>query len=265
MAGLPANSGAAPPASKLMRFLPLCVLAVLCAACGDLTVQSVPGSQTIPAALAGEWRGTWQSDRNQDTGSIIILIQEFAGEPVVSLTIDNPCLAPDDYDLVLAGGVIALQRDGVTVLEASLTRPEKLSGTFACELDDGTWTADLIGPLPEPIDLSGSWDGRVFLPGAFDEPLEVALQQSVRSGQLALNALADIPSVVPFPIPMRGYVVFGEQGFDIILETEVGVQPRLVLSGSGDREPLAVPSGVLQVVGQTPLPFSQGLVQLRPR
>jgi hypothetical protein len=248
-----------------MRYLPVCVLAVLLAACGDLSVQSVPGSETIPAALEGEWRGNWRSTRTQDVGAVTIRIQEFAGQPVVSLTIDNPCLAPADYDLVLAGGVIALQADGVTVLEASLARPDRLTGTFGCALDEGTWAADLIGPLPEPIDLSGSWEGRVFVPGAFTEEFGVTLQQSVRSGRLARNALADIPGVLPFQIPMRGYVVFGDDDFDIILETEPGVQPQLVLSGSGDRDPLAVPTGVLQVLGQTPLPFSQGLVELEPR
>jgi len=241
------------------------MLAVLAAACGDLEVRSVPGSQTIPAALEGEWRGTWRSDRTNATGVVSIRIQEFAGEPVVALTINNPCLAPADYDLILSQGVLALQNEGVTVLEASLSAPNELSGTFGCALDDGTWTAELIGPLPEPIDLSGAWQGRVFVPGAFDESFEVTLQQSVQSGQLALTALAEIPSVLPFPIPMRGFVVFGEDDFDIVLETEPGVQPQLLLSGNGDRDPLGVPTGVLQVLSPAPVPFTQGLVELEPR
>ena len=248
-----------------MRSLLPSALAFLLVACGDLEVRSVPGSQTIPAALSGLWRGTWQSTRVQDSGVITIRIQEFAGDPVVSLTIDNPCLQPADYDLVVAGGVIALQADGVTVLEASLTAPERLSGMYGCELDDGTWSADLIGELPVPIDLSGTWDGRVYVPGAFDEPIAINLQQTVQSGQLALTALADIPSVLPFPLPMQGYVTFGEDDFQLVLQTEQGVQPQLVLSGTGDREPLVVPAGMLQVLSQAPLPFSQGLFELAPR
>lgn len=248
-----------------MRTLLTCVLAALLAACGDLEVRSIPGSQTIPAELAGMWSGTWRSDANQEAGGVMIRIQEFEGEPVVSLTIDNPCLVPADYDLVFDGGVIALQADGVTVLQASLVAPRKLSGSYGCALDAGTWDADWVGALPEPIDLSGVWDGTAVSVGGMELSFSIDLEQSVQSGTLALAAQAELPSLLPFPVPLSGYVNFREDSFELVLQTELGVQPRLVLTGVGERDPLQVPTGLLQVIGQSPLPFQQGLFAMEPR
>lgn len=230
-------------------------------ACGEIKVRSVRSADAVPAALEGEWSGTWTSEVNAMAGSLSVRVQQFAGQPLVSLSIDNPCLVPRDYELRLTGGTIELLADGVRVLDATLTADRRLLGSYECAADRGTWSAERIRDLPPPLDLSGTWRGTVTVGGA-SEPLVVELVQTVRAGSLALDGLVTLPEALPFPVPVTGGVQFGDADFRIALQTRSGFQPAVVLTGVGDREPVQVDIGLLQVLSSTALPFSQGVFQM---
>ncbi|MFK7742966.1 MAG: hypothetical protein AB8H80_21820, partial [Planctomycetota bacterium] len=134
--------------------------------------------------------------------------------------------------------------------------------SYECAADQGTWRATRTADLPEPLDLSGEWAGSIFVPGLFDEPFTLRLQQSVQSGLLRLDGSIDLPAAVPFPLPVEGLVRFVEDGFDLLLQTVPGFQPRLQLLGIGTREPLAVPVGSVRVIGGSQLPFSEAFLRL---
>lgn len=260
-----------PPSPELMsmqrslaRILIASLLASL-AACGDLEVRSIAATDVVPASLQGFWSGTWQSDINQAQGLIDLRIQEYKAEPLVAVTINNPCVVPGDYELVLTQGQISLQIDDVPVLEATLRTDRALTGTYGCNSDRGTWQAIWIEALPEVIDLSGSWDGRLFVAGQFEQPVSITLEQRVRSGSLVLEGEATLPGALPFPVPLRGVPNFRETDFELILQSEPGSEPQIVLTGIGDRESLGVPVGLLQVLSLSPLPFSQAMVELERR
>jgi len=239
-------------------------LALLClTACGDLNVRSVGVPDVVPAQLEGEWRGQWRSTRDNSTGSLVIRVQEFDGEPVVSLTIDNPCLEPRAYELLLAGGEIQLRADGVTVFRAELEEDGSLSGNYGCLLDGGLWSAERIGPLPELEDLSGTWGGTVSIPGVFEESLNLTMLMSVDAGTLVLDAIAESENALVTPIPMVGFVQFRDSDFDLLLRSVDGVSPVLLLSGVGARDPLRVEAGLVQIFDAPPeIPFSQALFQI---
>jgi hypothetical protein len=217
--------------------------------CGELAVQSTPGEQTIAAALAGEWRGTWQSDLTGASGEIVLRVQDFAGEPVVSMVLDNPCVTPDEYDLELSLGTLSMQADGVSVVQGTLASAERIVGAFGCALDHGTWFADRVGDLPELVDLGGSWSGLVALPGGLSQSVAVTLLQRVEGGRLALEASFEAPGLWPTPVPMSGVVTFGVEGFDLLLTSPAELQPFFAFSGMGERQPLAIPAGQLFVLG----------------
>lgn len=240
-------------------------LACLFAACGDIQVRSVRSENVVPATLQGEWSGTWTSAASGMGGALTVRVQEFAQEPVVSLSIDNPCLVPRDYELRLAGASIELLADGVRVLDAAIEEPRRLVGSYECAADRGTWSADWVRELPKPIDLSGSWSGTVTVPGVASEPMFVELAQAVRAGALVLDGMITLPQALPLPVPVTGTVEFGENDFQIVLQTRSGFQPAVVLTGIGDREPVQVDVGFLQVLSSAALPFSQGVFQMAPQ
>ncbi|MFK7742572.1 MAG: hypothetical protein AB8H80_19835, partial [Planctomycetota bacterium] len=101
---------------------------VLLAACGDLEIRSVAPTVTPSEALGGVWTGTWISDQAaagpaggiaaSDQGALTVEIQLFEGQPIVRVDINNPCLPPRDYSLVVSGGTISLEDAGVPVLRA---------------------------------------------------------------------------------------------------------------------------------------------------
>lgn len=246
--------------STRLSFLTMLLLGL--GSCGDLQVRSVPPSRVLPVDLQGRWLGSWQSEISLLRGNVEIFVQEFQGEPLVRVNLDNPCLVPRDYDLVVTGETLALQADGVAVLEATVTAPQQLEGTYACSEDQGTWTAQWVEALPEPLDLTGTWSGRIFGGDQPDQPIEIALVQSVVAGTLVLSGDAELPGVSPMLLPVAGYVEFREDRFELVLQTQQGLDPRIILSGSGDREPLQLPVGLVQVLSATALPFSQAMVEL---
>ncbi len=231
-----------------MRTLTSCCIAALLAGCGDLEVRSIPGEQTVSSSLLGEWRGTWQSDLTGDHGEIVLRLQEFRGEPVVSFALDNPCLTPDRYDLVLSGGGLSLESEGVPVVAGSLVSATRIAGAFGCAGDEGTWFADRIGGLPELVDLAGSWSGHVALGGAGNQPVEAVLEQRVEGGRLVLDASLSAQGLWPTPVPMTGPVIFRADGFDVLLASDPALQPEFLFLGMGEREPLAIPDAQLFVL-----------------
>lgn len=232
------------------------------AACGDLKVRSVAPTQAIPAVLEGRWLGTWQSSKNATAGPLEIRIQQFDGQPVVAVQIDNPCLLPNDYELVMTDGSILLRLGGETVMQANLIDDKLLDGVYQCAEDDGVWQAEWVEGLPSLLDLSGSWLGRIYSIGQQEQPINLTLVQSVRAGTLVLHAEADLPAAFPYGVPMEGYVNFRPDEFDLTLFTPPGAEPRIYLTGVGQRETLEVPVGVVQLQGPSTLPFSTGMVQL---
>lgn len=238
---------------------------LLLSACGDIEVRSVPADTQPTELLSGIWSGGWESDNSADSGTLEVRIQDFDGEPVVSIVIDNPCLQPQDYDLTIAGNVIRLEEDGVAVLEASLVGPDQLVGSYTCALDSGSWGAARIATLPEPIDLSGAWQGRIYVPGVASQDLNLRLLQSVQAGQLVLDGSVELPGVLPFPIPVEGLVVFQDQEFLVTMQTSPGFLPILRLGAIGTREPLQIPVGTVQVLSPSQLPFEEALLELQPR
>ena len=163
---------------------------------------------------------------------------------------------------MLSVAQIELQADGVTVLEASRTEQQKLEGTYTCAEDQGTWSVQWVEALPTLLDLSGEWQGRIYGQGQTEQPIVVDLQQGVEGGALVLAGFADLPGALPFELPLQGYVRFVADRFELVLQTDPGFEPQLIVSGIGDREPLQLPVGLVQVISPTGLPFSQALVEL---
>ena len=90
------------------------------AACGDLDVRTVRVPEVVPAPLEGEWTGTWTSDANGASGPLTVRVQEFGGEPLLSVDIVNACVENRAYDLVLGNGLIELRDGQRTVFERGL-------------------------------------------------------------------------------------------------------------------------------------------------
>jgi hypothetical protein len=231
-------------------------------ACGDLGVRSVRTPPITPTTLAGEWVGSWQASSQTTSGAITVRVQEFEGEPVVRVAFVNPCITPAEYELVTTATTIEL-RDGATVvLAASVTDDRTMVGTYNCPNETGTWSAAWTRELPQVVDLGGRWSGTLGAASQPARPFELTLEQSVGGGQVLLQGVLDLGELWPFSVPLRGSVVFQDQGFDFVLQTLGSAQPDLLLAGSGSRAPLQVPTGLLQVFGATPLPFQTAVVTL---
>jgi hypothetical protein len=233
-----------------------CLLAV---ACGDIEVRSVRVAETVPAALEGEWAGSWQSTLTSTGGALTVRVQEFASQPVVSLQITNPCLVPRTYQLALEGGAIELRADGAVVFAARLDQDQRLVGTFQCDADRGTWSASRQRGLPELVDLSGEWSGLLSPPGITPVAVALTLSQTVAAGALTLAGSLRVPDFLLATIPVEGVVMFRDTGFDLTLRSGAGVVPPLVLSGLGELDPVRVELGLVQFLGPSPLPFQQAV------
>jgi hypothetical protein len=240
---------------------------LLGAACGDVQVRSVRIGPVVPAELQGEWIGTWQSATATASGPLQVRLQEFRGEPVVSVQIDNPCIEPREYQLVLRPNAIELRAEGEAVLAASVGAERTMVGTFQCETDQGTWTAAWVRALPTLGDLSGEWIGTIT-PAAVPpmapvpRPVRLELQQTVRGGTVALDGVLDAPELLLMPLLVEGYTIFRDTSFDLLLQSNDPAGPTVILSALGDREPLRVDFGLAQAFGNGPLPFGQAVFTL---
>ncbi len=242
--------------------LPLFVLA----ACGDLDVRSVRVPEVVPASLEGEWSGTWTSVRTNASGPLTVRVQEFDSQPLLSVDIENACIETRSYDLVLGNGLIELRDGARTVFAGVLGEGRTLLGTFTCDSDDGTWTAAWQRDLPPLLDLSGTWNGSLATLENPQRALRLQLDQGVRGGVLVLDGTVAIDGLGDdggeLVVPLEGAASFRSDGFDLGLRSLGGSTPNLVLSGLGDPDPLQVEVGVLQVLGASPLPFSQGIFRI---
>lgn len=247
------------PTSSLLSLLVL-------AACGDLDVRSVRVPEAVPATLEGEWTGAWTSSSSSASGPLTVRVQQFEGEPLVSVDIQNACVENRSYDLVLGAGVIELRDGARTVFAGVLGEGRTLLGTFTCDADSGTWTAAWQRDLPVLVDLSGTWNGTLQTTEAPARGLRLDLDQGVRSGLLVLDGTLTIEGLGvdagDLVVPLEGSASFRSDGFDLGLRSLDGSTPILVLSGLGNEQPLQVELGVLQVLGASSLPFSQGLFRI---
>jgi hypothetical protein len=237
--------------------LPWCLVA-----CGDLDVRSVREPQVVPAQLAGEWLGTWQSANQTASGAVVVRVQEFAGEPVVRIEFQNPCLEPRAYELVMTASLIELRAEGQVVLAAAVRADRSMDGIYQCEAESGTWTATWQRDLPTLVDLGGDWSGSLAVAGQPTRPIDLVLEQGVQDGSLVLEGLLDLGDLWPSLLPVRGSVFFREGGFEVVLATSAGSTPGLFLAGVGDRDPLQVETGFLQTIGSPVLPFQNGVFQI---
>ncbi|MBL8737311.1 MAG: hypothetical protein JNL12_12845, partial [Planctomycetes bacterium] len=80
----------------------------------DLEVRSTRSADVVPAALQGEWEGTWSGAAGSG-GTLTLQVQQFDAEPLVSIRIDNPCLEAREYQLVIGLASVELRRDGEPV------------------------------------------------------------------------------------------------------------------------------------------------------
>ena len=242
------------------------LLLFVLAACGDIDVRSVRVPEVVPAALEGEWSGTWTSSRTNASGPLTVRVQEFDGQPLLSVDIENACVENRSYDLVLGNGLIELRDGARTVFAGVLGEGRTLLGTFTCDADDGTWTAAWQRDLPPLVDLSGTWNGSLATLENPQRGLRLQLDQGVRGGVLVLDGTMAIAGLGPdggeLVVPLEGAASFRSDGFDLGLRSLGGITPNLVLSGLGDPDPLQVEVGVLQVLGASSLPFSQGVFRI---
>lgn len=237
------------------------LLPLLVTACGDLELKSVRPTDVVPAGLEGEWVGSWQSVLSNTGGGLNVKVQEFDGEPVLGMQLDNPCITPREYDLVMTPSTIELRADGATVFAATLGEGRTLIGTYQCKADLGTWTATWQRLLPPIVDLGGTWSGDLTIAGQPALPIRLQLDQSVASGAIVIDGALELIGLSPAPIPMTGSAQFRDQGFDLLLQTPNGVAPDLLLTAFGIRDPLRIEVGLLQMFGAQP-PLQQGIVRL---
>lgn len=249
---------------RTLLLLLLCTSTLVLTACGDIRVRHVPPPEVVPAELEGEWAGTWVSDETGETGTVGLRVQEFEGEPVIEVIIDHPAVVPGAYQLSFTGDAILLQVDGNVVFAASLVEAsrQELDGSFDWGGDQGTWSATWQRALPEPVDLGGTWQGVLQTVDGVPLPFTIELDQFVVAGQLGLSGLVALPAELwGEPVPVTGFVTFDDQGFQFLMQTEPGFPLQFLLSGRGDREPLQVPLGLLQILAPQ-LPFSQAVLQM---
>jgi hypothetical protein len=233
------------------------VVPLALSACGDLHIKSVHVSSVVPEVLQGEWLGTWTSTTDQGGGDMTLRVQEFGGEPVISILVANPCLVPAAYEVVMTGSMFELRTGGEVVLAATLEQNRTLVGSYGCATDGGTWQAVWHQALPAILDLSGTWEGAVAEAASQASPLVMSLHQSVRGGQLVLDGAMDLPGLLSATLPVLGSVRFREGTFEIILATPNGTEPSVQLGGLGDSTTRSIGEGVFAASPGPLLPFTQ--------
>jgi len=225
----------------------------------DLEVRSTRSADVVPAALQGEWEGSW-SGASGTGGALTLQVQQFGAEPLVSIRIDNPCLEAREYQLVVGVASVELRRDGEPVFVGVLGEGRTLTGMFACAAGEGSWSATWERDLPDLVDLSGTWTGSLSVPGV-SLPLAAQLTQEVRGGRLVVSGTMAAEGLIT-DLPVEGTVFFDVDTFDLVLQTTAGVQPALLLTGRGETASATLPLGLVQVLGGADLPFPQAVAEL---
>ncbi|MFY9344684.1 MAG: hypothetical protein WAT39_19485 [Planctomycetota bacterium] len=241
-----------------MRVAAALFVSCFAASCGDLDVRSLRTADAVPAALVGEWEGNWRSSATGRTGEVRVQVQEFGGEPLVHVDIDNPSVQPQVVDLVLTEDSIELRSGGEVVMSARLFQDRRLEGLFAVSGDRGTWSADWQRDLPPVGDLGGVWRGDLVPLGGDVVAIELELVQTVSSGQLRLDGLLAVPGAWPAPVAIEGSARFGAAGFELLARSVPGSAVPFTLSAAGaagEDGVLRLGAGLLHVTGDDPQPF----------
>ena len=248
-----------------MRHLALFALVSLSSvACGDIDVKSIRVVDVVPRALEGEWRGQWSSTEDSGAGTVTLRMQDFEGEAVVSLQLDNPCIEKRSYQFVTSGNLLQLLADGVVVFSAVLGGERSMAGTYECAADVGVWSVDWTRSLAAPVDLGGQWMGSVTVPGLAPMVLQLDLDLFVQGGTLMIEGTATLfpDGMPPTTLPVTGSATFLETTFDLRLVAptsdvpNVGVQ----LFGGGSVAALRVDVGTVQT-NDPGLPFHEAIWQ----
>jgi len=222
----------------MTRFFTVLLL-VLAAACGEITTNMPSQSTVVPPALAGEWTGLWTSSAGDVTGELTMRVQEFAGEVVLHIATDLPCIDGMSFLLQMAPAAFTTHIGGQQVLNGEVTAPSAMIGTYACAADVGSWQATRIRTLPVIVDLSGVWSGALYREGALPLPFTLELQMTLESGVLRLAGTivaVDQPSVA-----VVGYAdEFNDAGYRVFFESADGA---LRAQGDGQYGPLRVEAG----------------------
>lgn len=226
------------------------------AACGDIDVKSVRVGGSVPEQLAGEWNGQWQSTSGSAGGSITLRMQDFEGEAVVSVQLDNPCIGAEAYQFRVEGNVIELLADGVVLFSAVLGDDRTLVGTYGCSADLGVWEAEWIRELPTLVDLGGRWEGLVNVPGIVPQPAVLQIGLSVDTGALVVDGTVQFPTLAPTLLPVHGAVQFRATAFDIALDVSTGTSLGIQLLGIGDVAARRIDTGLLRTNGDPSVPFT---------
>jgi len=242
--------------------VPACLLLLL-AACGDIDVRSIRTGDVVPVALRGEWKGAWQSGQTGLNGLLTMRIQEYDGEPVVSVQIAHPCVPPSQYQFRATATKVELLANDVVLFEAVLGGERSLIGSYGCLVDTGSWDAVWQKDLPQLVDLGGSWAGSISVPDYPLQPIVLQLEQSVRNGSLVLGGSMALPGLLADPLAMVGTVQFREGVFDVLLVTEPGVVPLVHMVGTGNSTTLRLSGGQLQAAIDPLLPLLQATWEMQ--
>lgn len=222
----------------MIRLLLLLLLG-LSLACGKLRTSVTGASAAVPDALVGEWSGTWTNAAGDSGGDLELRVQEFAGQPVVQIVTDLPCLTGGSFQLAFTAATFAVQLGDTEVLTGSLVAPGQLAGQFGCGAGAGTWQASRTRVLPAATDLSGRWNGTLFFEGLPAAPFALDLRMRLDAGILRLDGEifvegSDPASVVGLASDFDG------QGFELLVSTPDGA---LRAQGRGQVLPLRVELG----------------------
>jgi|688.fasta_scaffold227400_3 hypothetical protein len=219
--------------------LSILAAAAVLLACGQIRTSVTDASSAVPSALAGEWSGTWTSSAGDGGGELVLRVQEFAGQPVVQINTDLPCLGGPSFQLQLAASAFTVRVGDVVVLAGELAAPGELSGQYGCAAGAGTWQATRARPLPSVKDLTGRWTGTLFFDGLPDAPFALDLRMRLDAGLLRLDG--DIFVEGSDPAAVVGIAsAFDDQGFTIALSTPDGALRALA---NGQLQPLRVDLG----------------------
>ena len=244
----------------------LWVLGLVLAACVDIDRQTTTGS-SLPQALFGEWRGSWESDRVANSGTLVMSVQSFDGQPVLAAAIQHPCLAARVFEFSQTGLRWELRLDGELVFVGTVDPTTRtLVGTYSCAEDEGTWSAGWQGPLPDIPDLSGSWTGAYeSLQPAGSGELSLDLSQHWAEGRLRFTGTVSLDPHSNHPSMTEslalavtaGEVQWTGSDFQLLLQAGESL-PWLTMHGSGHLSSLSVQQGLL-IVENAQLPFQFGL------
>lgn len=222
----------------MIRLLVLLLLG-LSLACGKLRTTITGSSSAVPDALVGEWRGSWTSAAGDSDGDLALRVQEFAGQPVVQIVTDLPCLTGATFQLQFTTATFTVRVDDVDVLTGSLLGPGQLGGQFGCGSGAGTWQASRTRALPPATDLTGRWNGTLFFEGLPAAPFALDLRMRLDSGVLRLDGEIFVEGSDPASI-VGIASNFDDQGFAILVATPDG---SLRAQANGQLLPLRVDVG----------------------